>query len=154
MAAPVFKSVPRGEGPRYELMGEVEIFKATAEDTGGAFSLFETISQPGGGAPLHIHHREDETVYVLEGRFLLQNGEDKFTAQAGDFAYFPKGIPHAYRNLEAMPGRLLFVMTPGGYERFFAEAAAAAANAPGDMGALMQVAHANGVEILGPPPEP
>jgi len=143
-----FTYVPAGEGPTWNLMGEVEVFKRTGED----YSFFETISQPQNGAPLHIHPEMDEVLYVLDGEFLVQADEQKLTVRTGDFVHFPKGTPHGYKNAGAQPGRLLFLCTPGGYEKFFEAMSQAVAGGPPDMETLMQVARDHGSEIVGPLP--
>lgn len=143
-----FTYVPAGEGSTWNVMGEIEIFKRTDED----YSFFETISQPQSGAPLHIHPRMDEVLYVLDGEFLVQADDQKFTVRAGDFVHFPRGIPHAYKNAGTQPGKLLFLCTPGGYERFFEAMSQLAADGPPDMARVMEVARQFDVEIVGPLP--
>ncbi len=94
----------------------------SAERTGGAYSLFEAVSPPGGGPPPHVQHREDECFYVLEGEFEFLVGDEVIVAGAGSLLYVPKGCLHAHKNVGSQPGRLLLSQTPGGlHERFFEE---------------------------------
>ncbi len=94
----------------------------SAERTGGAYSLFEAVSPPGGGPPPHVQHREDECFYVLEGEFEFLVGNEVIVAGAGSLLYVPKGCLHAHKNVGSQPGRLLLSQTPGGlHERFFEE---------------------------------
>lgn len=140
-----FTYVPAGEGPKWNVMGEIEVFKRTGED----YSFFETISQPQNGAPLHIHPNMDEVLYVLDGEFLVQADDQKFTVGAGDFVHFPKGTPHAYKNVGTEPGKLLCLCTPGGYERFFQAMSQLTYDGPPDMAKVLEVARQFDVEIVG-----
>ncbi len=129
-------------------MGEIQVFKRTSEDS----SFFETISQPQNGAPLHIHPGMDEMLYVLDGEFLVQADDQKFTVRAGDYVHFPKGTPHAYRNVGTQPSKLLFLCTPGGYERFFEAMSQLTADGQPDMAKAIEVAREFDVEVVGPLP--
>jgi len=92
--------------------------KATSEDTGGAYALIEITSYPGNGPPPHIHHREDEYFYILEGRIEFQIGEDTTVMEAGSFIHHPRGTLHKYKNVGTEPARLLVTVVPGGWEGF------------------------------------
>ncbi len=147
--------VATGEGQTWDVLGERVTCKAASEHTGGAYSLFEVVSPPQGGAPLHIHHGEDEAFYVLEGELLVQAGEQTFPATAGAFVQFPKGMVHTYKNVGAGPAKLLVVVSPGGHERFFEAMSQVAvpAGGPPDMGEVMAVAQRFNLEVVGPPLE-
>jgi mannose-6-phosphate isomerase-like protein (cupin superfamily) len=96
-------------------------FKASGEDTGGAYSLTDSVVPPGGGPPPHIHHREDEAFRVLEGELEVLVGDNKFKAGVGSFVHLPKGVLHSYQNVGTGPARLLTLMVPTGLERFVEE---------------------------------
>jgi quercetin dioxygenase-like cupin family protein len=96
-------------------------YLATGEETGGAFFLAEISVVPGGGAPPHIHHREDESFHVVEGSLTIQVGGDTITASAGDFAFLPRGIAHSFKNTGDGYAKALVFTTPAGLEGFFAE---------------------------------
>lgn len=87
--------------------------------TGGSAFQFECHVPPGSGPPLHLHEREDELFYVVEGifRFVLDGQES--TASPGAFVYAPRGSVHAFQNTSAYPGRLLVTCTPAGLEEAF-----------------------------------
>lgn len=87
--------------------------------TGGVYSISEVKSFPQTGPPPHIHLREDEDFYVLEGEFSFLLGGETIRAVAGDFVHVPKGTVHTYRNVGTAPARHLVVLTPGGFEEFF-----------------------------------
>jgi quercetin dioxygenase-like cupin family protein len=112
-----------GEGSRsLWLLSELVTYKIPSYQTGGAYSLFEVTTQPGAGSPPHVQHREDESLYVLEGEFEFLLHGHTLIAEAGHLLYVPKGILHAHRNVGEGVGRLLVTQTPGGlYERFFEE---------------------------------
>ncbi len=79
-------------------MGETIIFKAPGSETNGAYDIFEFTTPPGGGPPLHIHHKQDETYYILEGEITVQVGDKIDTLSKGGFSLVPKGTPHTYKN--------------------------------------------------------
>jgi quercetin dioxygenase-like cupin family protein len=115
------KHVPAGTGTAYWGPGELMTYLATGEETGGAFFLAEISVVPGGGAPPHIHHREDESFHVVEGSLTIQVGGDTITASAGDFAFLPRGIAHSFKNTGDGYAKALVFTTPAGLEGFFAE---------------------------------
>ncbi len=110
-----------GKGKSLWVLGDLYTFKVVGEDTGGSFALIEGQVQPENGPPPHIHHREDETFYVLEGEFSFLHGDITFTATAGSFVYIPKGTLHTFKNIGTSQGRFLVVITPAGFEKFFEE---------------------------------
>ena len=90
-----------------------------SEDTGGTYSSYEIIAQPGRGAKTHIHSHEDEALYIIEGLFQVRCGEKEYTLGAGDSISMPKGLPHMFTNIGQTTGRLLGIATPAGLEGFF-----------------------------------
>ncbi|QSJ20513.1 quercetin 2,3-dioxygenase [Nostoc sp. UHCC 0702] len=112
---------PTGEGLVYSVVGDTYTFKAVSEDTGGAYSTFEFYIPSGHGSPPHIHHREDETFYILEGELLFQVGDQKIVLSAGSFVHAPKGIPHSFQNVGTTPARTFTTAIPAGLENFFEE---------------------------------
>jgi len=115
--------VPAGEGTSsLWVFGELVTYKIPSRRTGGAYSLFEVTTEPGAGPPPHVNHREDESFYVLEGKYEFLVDERTVMAQAGSLIYVPKGILHAHYSVGKGEGRMLVSQTPGGlYERFFEE---------------------------------
>jgi quercetin dioxygenase-like cupin family protein len=94
---------------------------ATGERTGGGLVLLENVTAPGGGPPPHVHTREDEFWYVLDGTFEIRIGDRVHELGSGGFAYAPRGTVHNFRNTAATPSRVLVGFTPGGMEGFFRE---------------------------------
>jgi quercetin dioxygenase-like cupin family protein len=95
--------------------------KATTANTGGAFGLLESVLAPGFSPPMHVHHREDESFYILEGEVTLQCGEQRFRASAGAFVFLPRDVPHTFVVEGDRPARMLTLLTPGGGEGAFIE---------------------------------
>jgi mannose-6-phosphate isomerase-like protein (cupin superfamily) len=97
------------------------LLRATAKTTGGALTIFEEIP-PLLDTPLHVHSKEDELFYILEGEHVVQRGETEFPV---DTVFLPRGVPHAQRRVVPGEGRLLVVCSPAGFEDFFRDLAAA-----------------------------
>ena len=96
------------------LLGMLITFKAVSQETGGKYSLYELTVPPQLGAPPHVHHRETEAYYVLEGEIEFLKGERTVRAGVGDFVHVPKGVVHAFSNAGREPARFLGIVTPGG----------------------------------------
>jgi len=141
MAEP-FVSKP-GQGERIAFMGQVSFVRARGDQTGGLLSLTETRTPAGSGPPPHVHEREDEMFFVLEGEFSVTIGDETTTAAPGTFVFAPRGIPHAY--VANVPSRHLAIVSPPGFERFLADAGEAAIAGPQ---ALAAVAARYGVTLL------
>lgn len=104
------------------LMGMLVTFRAVAEETGGEYSLYEQTVPPQMGPPPHIHHKESEAFYVMEGEFEFLKGDQMVRAGAGTFVHVPPGVLHAFRNTGTGPARFLAIVTPGGlHEKLLGE---------------------------------
>jgi quercetin dioxygenase-like cupin family protein len=108
-------AVRKGEGEARWWFGALAEIKATAADTGGLMSIVEVTEPPGMEAPLHVHHRDDEGFWVLEGDVTFEVGATTIEASAGDYVYGPRGIPHRF-TVGDQGCRMLFVLVPGGFE--------------------------------------
>jgi mannose-6-phosphate isomerase-like protein (cupin superfamily) len=120
IADPASGVLETGQGQTFWLMGDFYAIKTTPEQT-GAYAIVEVESFPGNGPPPHIHHREDECLYVIEGAFSVILAGKILDVADGDFVRIPRGTPHTYKNVGAIPGRLLFMYSPGGFEQLLAE---------------------------------
>jgi quercetin dioxygenase-like cupin family protein len=127
------------------------VFKVTGEDTGGAFDYFIVEVAPRGGPPLHVHHRQEETIHVLAGRFKVRIGDDVFELEEGGFAYLPSKIPHAFLNLTDQPAEIIVVYTPGGGHKFYEELGPATRNGAPDRTLVAAIFEKHGMSLLGPP---
>lgn len=92
--------------------------KARAADTAGALGLVEASLYRGFGPPLHVHRREDEAFYVIEGEVRFRQGQEEFVAGPGAWVWGPRGVPHTFK-IESEAARALILVTPGGFERMF-----------------------------------
>ena len=95
--------------------------KASADTTGGAFTVFEERDPV--DTPLHVHEHEDELFYVLEGEHVFQVGDEELRVGPGGLVFAPRGVPHAQRRVVPRTGRVLVMTSPAGFEGFFRELA-------------------------------
>jgi quercetin dioxygenase-like cupin family protein len=148
-------AVRSGEGEARWWLGGLAVIKATAADTGGQLTIIEITEPPGAEAPLHVHHREDEGFWVLEGDVTFEVGGLTIEAHAGDYAFGPRDIPHRY-TVGAAGCRMLFILTPGGFEGLVIEMSEPAASRTlpppsdelPDMARVAAIAQAHGAELL------
>jgi quercetin dioxygenase-like cupin family protein len=102
-------------------VGGPMVCKVSSEDTQGAYTVLELTLPPGSGAPLHIHRREDEVFYVLEGMCTVGDAYQEQTVLAGATAVFRKGVAHFFRNSGDATCRVLITAIPGGLDHYFNE---------------------------------
>jgi quercetin dioxygenase-like cupin family protein len=149
------KVLALGEGLRLQSgPGRDLIFKVTGEDTGGAFDYFIVEVAPNGGPPLHVHHKQEETIQVLKGRYKVRIGDDTFLLDVGGFAYLPSKVPHAFLNLTDEPGEIVVVYTPGGGHKFYEELGPITRGDHPDRQVIAAVFEKHGMTLLGPPLSP
>ena len=108
-------AVGAGEGERIRspLSGDIT-FIVRGEESNGALAALEATAPPGDGPPSHIHTREDETVYVLEGQFRWKLGEENHLTGPGSFVFIPRSLAHTWRCLGNQAGRMLITFAPAG----------------------------------------
>ena len=109
-------AVGSDEGEARWWFGGLSTVKASREQTGGHYTLVEVL-EPEGEGPLHVHYREDEGFWVLEGQLTFEVGEETIKAGPGSFVFGPKDVPHRF-TVESGPARLLFILSPAGFEEF------------------------------------
>jgi quercetin dioxygenase-like cupin family protein len=143
------------EGRMIAVVGDIYRFLATGEDTNGKYALWEALVPPGGGPPPHVHSREEEGFYILEGEITFQIGEERIVATAGTFANMPVGTPHSFRNESGKSAKMLISIAPAGLEHMFFEvgvpvdqgAITAAPPTKAEIEKLLEVAPRYGIEI-------
>jgi quercetin dioxygenase-like cupin family protein len=108
-------AVRTGEGEARWWFGALAEIKATAADTAGQMTIVEVTEPPGAEAPLHVHRRDDEAFWVLQGDVTFEVGETTIEASAGDYVFGPRGIPHRF-TVGDQGCRMLFLLVPGGIE--------------------------------------
>ncbi len=139
-------------------LGTLVSIKTAGEQCGGTLSVTEHLAPAGFGPPPHIHHSEDEAVYVLEGSISGFCGEQTFRGGPGSYVFLPRGVPHVWQADADAPVRLLVVTTPAGFERFVRESGepAAALTLPpappteADLARMGAAAARQGIEFLVP----
>jgi mannose-6-phosphate isomerase-like protein (cupin superfamily) len=138
-------------GKPLSVLGETIHIKISAADTDGRFTVIEETSTPNAGPPLHMHSREDEWFYVLEGSFLFDVDGKRITVSKGGSVFGPRGVPHTFRSTGTAPGRLLVMMQPGGFERFFEKMDQACQNGIPSIETIVPIFEEFGMTVIGPP---
>jgi mannose-6-phosphate isomerase-like protein (cupin superfamily) len=136
------------------VVGEEITMKISTRDTNGAFTVFEDVTPPLGGPPVHVHHVQDEWWYILEGEYLFEVDGEEIHAGPGDTVFAPHGSRHAFMNEGMGPARALITVIPGGLDYFFEELSAAAPTAAAvaaDPELVAEIFRKHGMEMLGPP---
>jgi quercetin dioxygenase-like cupin family protein len=148
----------QGEGETLWSFGALATVKASTKMTGGGVFVMELLAPKGSGSPLHVHHREDEWFYVLEGELAFWVGGRVIAAPSGSFVFGPRDIPHTFMVTSDL-ARFLLVTEPGEFEGFVRELSEPARTptppppptGPPDMERILRTAARYGLEILGPP---
>jgi len=123
----------------------------TPDQTNGELGLFEALCAPEAGPARHIHHKEDETFYILQGEVMFWLEGETMTRNAGECVFIPRGKEHTFHVVGPNPARMLVAMTPGGFEGFFPAMAAGAYRIPEDMPTVVETGWAYNLEFTGPP---
>ena len=150
--------VEAGEGKAFWVGTSLVTCKVGSEDTEGRYSLFESCDQPHSGPPMHVHHREDESYYILEGVYEFHTpGSPPLRASPGSFVYIPRDVIHTYKNGASTPGRMVVLAVPAGLEQFFAEigqlvvdSSTLPSSLP-DLAQMAAIARKHDLEVVGPP---
>jgi quercetin dioxygenase-like cupin family protein len=161
--APVTGSVISGTDAQAAIwfLGALAQVRVSGEQIGGAFALADHLARRGNASPVHVHDRDDETFFVLDGELRVFVGEEEHTAGPGTVAVLPRRLRHAYVVTSAT-ARFLTLHTPAGFEQFAAEVGEPAQAltlppppaGPPDFAALAQAAARHHIAILAPPPQP
>jgi len=154
--APIALSAREGEALWF--LGQLVTIKSSSESTAGRVGVTETLAPRGSGSPLHVHHKEDEWFYVIDGELTFWVGGQVITAPAGSFVYGPREVPHTFI-VSSEQARFLLVVEPAGFEGFVRALGEPAqelvipppATEPPDVAAMAALAAEYGIEILGPP---
>jgi quercetin dioxygenase-like cupin family protein len=148
-----------GDGQSVWVVGDLYTVKASGKDTGGAYALIEVMVPPQSGPPPHLHHREDEAFYIVEGEFEVHVDEERLTAGPGSWVQLAKGSVHHFKNIGRAPAKMLILASPAGLDQFFLEAGRKAtatspesgAATPEDKERLFAIAPKYGIEMKPPP---
>jgi mannose-6-phosphate isomerase-like protein (cupin superfamily) len=101
--------------------------RISSRQTDGTFCVVEMTTKPGDGVSLHVHDRDEEFYYILEGAYEMEAGDEHFTAQVGAIVVIPRDVPHQFRNAGSVPARALMIFRPGGFDELGREMREAAA---------------------------
>lgn len=146
------------EGEWFSAAGDAYRVLVPGSANGGRMSMIEIIVHPGGGPPPHIHRREEETFYVLEGTVQFWVDGKIINAPAGSTVFAPRDVPHRFCNVTTKPARFLVVITPANLDPFFAEFSTPIADrnavppppSPEQIGKLLGTCGQYGIEIVQP----
>ncbi|MEG3164432.1 cupin domain-containing protein [Sphingomonas sp. PB2P19] len=143
------------DGNPHQIGVSATTYKVLTSDTKGDLFVIEQANQRRGGPPLHVHQGEDELFYVLEGEYLIQVGEQRFSLRTGDCVLGPRGVPHAWAFSGSTSGRLLLSYAPAGKMEAFFNAWEKLGFAPGGYSKEKDAAllRSYGMERVGPPIE-
>jgi quercetin dioxygenase-like cupin family protein len=142
-------AVGPGDGVRKRNpLGGDMTFIVTGEQSNGALAAMEAVNAPGEGPPLHLHNREDETVYVLEGEFRWKLGDELSVVGPGSFVFIPRGLAHTFQVIGEQPGRMLVTFSPAGMDRFFDRLSS---TEEFDPDAFRDVGAEHGMDVVGSP---
>jgi mannose-6-phosphate isomerase-like protein (cupin superfamily) len=97
--------------------GERQAVRVDSRVTGGAYSVIESLAEPGCAVPTHLHRNEDEHFLIISGRYRIAIGDTILDATPGTRATVPRNTPHSWRNIAREESRLLAILTPGGFEQ-------------------------------------
>jgi mannose-6-phosphate isomerase-like protein (cupin superfamily) len=145
-------SVRDDHPPKYGYGGELWVH-VDGDSTGGVFGMWEGLLPPGKGSPLHIHHKEVECLYIIEGTFLIVCGDQEWESGPGTWVSMPKDVRHGIRVVSDTPGRFLEFFVPAGLEQLFKKLPEMKPGTKPDIAKILEVAKAYGLEFLGPMPE-
>ena len=149
------------EGPATWALGALFQQLATGAETGGAFGLAQVTQPAGTATPLHLHTREAEAFYLLDGTLTYRAGEQTYQLSPGSFIYLPAGVPHAFRVTGTSPARFLAIAAPSGLMDLYDEVGRPAAQRQlpepdeeqlkADIGHWLEAAWRYGIQVIGPP---
>lgn len=141
--------------PAYAFLGSLVKMLIGGEQSGGAFALSDQLIPAGFGPPPHIHHRDDEGFFVIDGELIIWCGDDTHLLGPGDFAYLPRGVQHTFKNTGENPARVLVLNSPPGFEDFVADVGTSteeqtlpAPASEAEIEYLLSVSSKYGIEIL------
>ena len=141
------KVIPAGEGTSHNVLGSRVSIKLAGDDTYELLTMVEDYNDPGIGIPLHVHTREDEVFRVLEGEVEYTLGQETVVLKAGDVAFAPRNVPHAWRVVGTVPARSIMLANPAGIELMFDELGRLPGGPP-DLSRVAEICGRYGISFL------
>jgi mannose-6-phosphate isomerase-like protein (cupin superfamily) len=142
--------LPQSAGTVHNVFGAPYRFLVTSAETGGAFALIEVITPPQAGVPLHLHTREDETFFILDGSLEVRCGDSAVSVNKNSTAFLPRNVAHAFRNTGNLSAKSLVLITPGGFEICLEEFARLPAGAPPAQETIASIGQKYGLQFPAP----
>jgi mannose-6-phosphate isomerase-like protein (cupin superfamily) len=134
------------------IMGGQFDCKVSGKDTDGDLCIYDTLRQEKGGPALHLHHNQDEWFYIIKGEFIVKIGEDLLHLTAGDSAFAPRKIPHAFAKISDGEGQMLILFQPAGsMEDYFQQVSKLGSNIQDQAYGSGELMKSHGMEVVGPP---
>jgi mannose-6-phosphate isomerase-like protein (cupin superfamily) len=141
----------RFRGNKREVFGSRIIdTKVSALDTDGGLCVTEIIDVQKGGPARHLHHEQDEWFYVLEGRYVIEVGEERYELGSGDSVLAPRKVAHVWAHVGEGTGRLIGALQPAGEIEAFFDELAKLGSTP-EREELSRAFSSHGMELVGPP---
>jgi quercetin dioxygenase-like cupin family protein len=141
--------VQPGMGKELHAFGDRLTVMLDGEATGNQLSIMYAVTPPGGGPPMHVHHKDDEIFLVVEGRISFCTNGEWTEVASGGVVYLPRGAAHTFRNDGDGPSRHWTITTPSGFEVFFSRCADEFAKpAPPNMGRISEILSKHGITML------
>lgn len=146
-------SIPiAGLAQSFDALGARMTIDVSGAQTHGRSATMRMVIPSGGTPPaVHVHSREDETFVVMRGSFRFWRGKNVIDAGPGSVVYFPRNVPHDFRNIGKTSGELAVTIVPAGFERFFLEIGQRHLTMPKDRNEIMRLSTLYGVRVVGPP---
>ena len=141
----------RTETDEMEWLGVTYRTILSPEASGGTLSIVDSEAPVDSGPPRHVHAAEDETFVILTGRCRFWLEGEEFEAGAGESVFIPRGKEHTFKVVGDGPSRHLLILSPGGFEGFFADMARGQFRIPDDMPAIEESASRHNLSFTGPP---
>lgn len=140
--------IAAGTGKTMNVLGHTATIKLGSDITGGEYYCFELLSPPGAGVPPHVHDKEDEVIFIVEGTFAVTVGAETLTAGPGSTLHFARHTPHGFANVGTTTGRTLWTVMPGdNFEPFFDKLGALPAGEP-DLANLAKIFGEHDIAIV------
>ena len=147
----VDRPAPHTPAPETEWLGVTYQTILSTADTQGAMAIVDSVSPVDSGPPLHVHHAEDEVFVILSGACRVWLDGQESEVRTGQSVFIPRGKEHTFKAIGTEPCRHLIILTPGGFEGFFAEMGQGQFQIPQDMPAIEESAARHNLTFTGPP---
>jgi mannose-6-phosphate isomerase-like protein (cupin superfamily) len=134
------------------IMGGQFDCKVSGKDTNGDLCIYDTLRREKGGPALHLHHDQDEWFFIIKGEFIAKVGDETFTLKAGDSAFAPRKVAHAFAMTSEGEGQMLILFQPAGsMEDYFKQVSKLGGSIKDQAHGSAELMKSHGMEVVGPP---